>query len=110
MAELKTSKASLPDFFEMVSSAPYMMRSATDFLPRVIRTFMNLATSSLLNLGSGRISRLGISLRRGMGVYPSEWGIGKRAGPGSYAALGRFAPYFERDCFRSLTPAVSSEP
>src|SRR3954467_10476024 len=74
MAELKTSKASLPDFFEMVSSAPYMMRSATDFLPRVIRTFMNLATSSLLNLGSGRISRLGISLRRGMWCSPTEWG------------------------------------
>ena len=26
------------------------------------------------------------------------------------AAFGRFAPYFERDCLRSLTPWVSSEP
>ncbi len=25
-------------------------------------------------------------------------------------AFGRFAPYFERDCLRSLTPCVSSEP
>src|SRR5205807_6956295 len=53
----------------MVSSAPYRMRSATDFLPRVISTFMNFATSSLLCFGSGRISRLGISLRRGIGLY-----------------------------------------
>src|SRR6478752_2382742 len=68
MAELKTSKASLPDFLAMVSSAPYMIRSATDFLPRVISTFMNLATSSLLCFGSGRISRFGISLRRGMAL------------------------------------------
>src|SRR3970040_1535964 len=43
------------------------MPSATDFLPRVISTLMNLATSGWLNFGSGRISRLGTSLRRGMG-------------------------------------------
>src|SRR5574338_768690 len=43
-----------------------MIRSATDFLPRVINTLTNLATSTLLNFGSGRISRLGTSLRRGM--------------------------------------------
>src|SRR3954465_14879953 len=42
------------------------MRSATDFLPRVIRTFTNFATSELPYLGSGRISRLGTSLRRGI--------------------------------------------
>src|SRR3954468_23126731 len=114
MAELKTSKASLPDFFAMASSAPYMIRSATDFLPRVIRTFMNLATSSLLNFGSGRISRLGTSLRRGMEY--SDWNGDQEKGwrasrpAAGYAALGLFAPYFERDCFRSLTPAVSREP
>ena len=27
-----------------------------------------------------------------------------------FAAFGRFAPYFERDCLRSFTPWVSSEP
>src|SRR4249920_2244744 len=43
-----------------------MMRSATDFLPRVISTLTNLATSTLWNFGSGRISRFGTSLRRGM--------------------------------------------
>src|SRR5437667_165792 len=43
-----------------------MIRSATDFLPRVISTLTNFATSTLLNFGSGRISRLGTSLRRGM--------------------------------------------
>src|SRR5687767_9212457 len=45
-----------------------MMRSATDFLPRVISTLTNLATSTLLNFGSGRISRLGTSLRRGIAL------------------------------------------
>jgi hypothetical protein len=43
-----------------------MMRSATDFFPRVINTLTNLATSVLRNLGSGKGSRLGTSLRRGM--------------------------------------------
>src|SRR3954468_19521469 len=46
------------------------MRSATDFLPRVISTLTNLATSTFLNFGSGRISRLGTSLRRGMLRFP----------------------------------------
>src|SRR6185295_4629106 len=44
------------------------MLSATDFLPRVMSTFMNFARSMLANFGSGRISRLGTSLRRGMRV------------------------------------------
>src|SRR5260221_307323 len=39
---------------------------ATDFLPRVISTLTNFARSTLPNFGSGRISRLGTSLRRGM--------------------------------------------
>src|SRR3954468_25064862 len=47
-----------------------MIRSATDFLPRVISTFTNFAMSTLLNFGSGRISRLGTSLRRGMAFCP----------------------------------------
>src|SRR5205085_8842051 len=45
-----------------------MMRSATDFLPRVISTLTNLARSTLLNFGSGRISLFGTSLRRGMSL------------------------------------------
>src|SRR5262245_13536441 len=47
-----------------------MMRSAVDFLPRVISTLTNLAISTLWNFGSGRISRLGTSLRRGIGSGP----------------------------------------
>src|SRR3989344_7988865 len=43
-----------------------MMRSATAFLPPSMITFMNLDSSTLPNLGSGRISRLGTSLRRGI--------------------------------------------
>src|SRR5216683_3274711 len=42
------------------------MRSATAFLPRVISTLTNFATSTLANFGSGRISLFGTSLRRGM--------------------------------------------
>src|ERR1700712_1415661 len=42
------------------------MRSATAFLPPCMMTFMNLARSTLPYLGSGRISRLGTSRRRGM--------------------------------------------
>src|SRR5688572_15505252 len=43
-----------------------MMRSATAFLPPSMMTFMNLDSSTLPNLGSGRISRLGTSRRRGI--------------------------------------------
>src|SRR3954464_4819787 len=49
------------------------MRSATDFLPRVMSTLTNLATSALPYLGSGRISRLGTSLRRGICGSLSDW-------------------------------------
>src|SRR5512139_1978353 len=42
------------------------MRSATAFLPPCMMTFMNLASSTLPYLGSGRISRLGTSRRRGI--------------------------------------------
>src|ERR1700716_90806 len=45
-----------------------MMFSATDFLPDSIRTFTNLATSTLPYFGSGRISRLGTSRRRGISI------------------------------------------
>src|SRR5690606_1539088 len=42
------------------------MRSATAFLPPSMITFMNLDSSTLPNFGSGRISRLGTSRRRGI--------------------------------------------
>src|SRR5574343_2108268 len=42
------------------------MRSATDFLPLCMMALMNLETSTLPNLGSGRMSRLGTSRRRGI--------------------------------------------
>src|SRR5439155_15780121 len=73
-AWVNTSSGSLPPFLAMESKAPYTMRSATDFLPRLMSTLTNLATSPLEYFGSGRISRLGISLRRGIGssVYESH--------------------------------------
>src|SRR3569623_126207 len=45
-----------------------MMFSATDFLPESIKTLTNLATSTLPYFGSGRISRLGTSRRRGISI------------------------------------------
>src|SRR6476661_2110640 len=110
-----------------------MMFSATDFLPDSIRTLTNLATSTLPNLGSGRISRFGTSRRRGIGI-PFDLQLSRRLifsacprmailtihlldpfGADSdppcggihidyfFAALARLAPYFERACLRSLT-------
>src|SRR5688500_5412957 len=65
-----------------------MMRSATDFLPRVISTLTNFATSTLLNFGSGRIWRLGTSLRRGMAWVPLCLGrLGAVLGAGLLAVL-----------------------
>src|SRR5574343_1328597 len=116
-----------------------MMRSATAFLPPSMITFMHLESSTLPNLGSGRISRLGTSRRRGMFTpqicfswrlfrhreNPARfsltrpdadmalWGHyaqhGLPAGrtpnnKSNYFALGRLAPYLERDCLRSFTP------
>src|SRR6476620_11976463 len=48
------------------------MRSATDFLPLSISTLMNFATSTFRCFGSGRISRFGISLRRGICTPSSQ--------------------------------------
>src|SRR4051812_22307232 len=53
----------------MTSNEPYTMRSATDFLPEAMTTFVNLATIRSRNLGSGRILRFGTSRRRGMAFY-----------------------------------------
>src|SRR5882672_697079 len=50
------------------------MCSAIDFLPRVMSTLTNFATSALPYFGSGRISRLGTSLRRG--IVESLRGLG----------------------------------
>src|SRR5438128_3174046 len=105
------------------------MLSATDFLPSAISTLTNFATSLLEYFGSGRISRLGISLRRGIvtpfgrkwkstfarlmfsGESPAEPADSPhKMQPKNYAALGFLAPYFERLCLRSFTPAVSSAP
>src|SRR5947209_4677730 len=47
------------------------MRSAMAFLPPCMITFMNLASSTLPYLGSGRISRLGTSRRRGISIHLS---------------------------------------
>src|SRR6516164_3299949 len=49
------------------------MLSATDFLPACITEFMNLVTTTLPNLGSGRISRLSALWRRDISLLPSSF-------------------------------------
>src|SRR5436305_13085830 len=46
-----------------------MILSATAFLPDSMMTFMNLDRSTEPNLGSGRMSRLGTSRRRGISLF-----------------------------------------
>ena len=70
--------------------------AAACFLPLSITTFMNLASISLLYFGSGRMVRTGAWARRDINAYPYFF--------------GRLAPYFERPCLRSPTPAQSSVP
>src|SRR6478735_2544916 len=62
------------------------MRSATDFLPRVINTLMNLASSWLLYFGSGSVSRFGTSLRRG--ISSQSFRIFSRTSLGGFRLLG----------------------
>src|ERR1700760_3564655 len=96
-----------------------MMRSAADFLPLFMMTFMNLASMSLLNFGSGRMVRTGACERRD--ISDSLYGLRPDCPHASRSArtanikkklhfFGRFAPYLERDCLRSVTPAASNVP
>src|ERR1022692_2544920 len=70
-----------------------MMRSATAFLPDSMITFMNLDRSTEPNFGSGRMSRLGTSRRRGMShflwlqlVSAFASHLGRSSGPPTYSA------------------------
>src|SRR5450631_4460290 len=98
-----------------------MMRSAADFLPLCMTTFMNLASMSLWNFGSGRMTRIGAWERRDIvtsyGLRPGS--RGERAACARAVRtdfevrlhfFGRLAPYLERLCFLSATPAQSSVP
>src|SRR6516225_11451492 len=75
-----------------------MMRSAADFFPLFMMTFMNFASTRLLYFGSGRMTRTGAWARRDMVVLLADH------------FFGRLAPYLERPCLRSPTPAQSSVP
>src|SRR5690606_29373209 len=90
---LSTSTASSPlRLAAMTSRAPYTMRSATDFLPSSMIIFMNLASSSEPNFGSGRISRfsarflLDISITRQIsGLRPLGAVLGTALAASAYA-------------------------
>src|SRR6185437_4417489 len=80
-----------------------MMRSAADFLPSFMTTFMNFASISLLNFGSGRMVRTGACARRDISASshalragltgfakartPSMWRRAERAGKNRCAHL-----------------------
>ena len=87
------------------------MRSAADFLPLFITTFMNFASMSLLNFGSGRMRRTGACARRDMlapglistclyGCDAARLARRPAAPRDSDHFFGRLAPYFERLCLR----------
>src|SRR5882757_494052 len=76
-----------------------MMRSAADFLPLFMMTFMNLASMSLLNFGSGRMVRTGAWERRDISGYPLLLGaLGAVLGAGLLAV--RNAGGIERTAHR----------
>src|SRR5471032_3342683 len=57
-----------------------MIRSAADFLPLCMTTFMNLASMSLWNFGSGRMTRIGACARRDIVTsYGLRPGFSRRA-------------------------------
>src|ERR1700687_5688361 len=59
-----------------------MMRSAADFLPLCMTTFMNLASMSLWNFGSGKMTRIGAwALRDIVTSYGLKPGFSRRARP-----------------------------
>src|SRR5437870_1520983 len=64
-----------------------MMRSATAFLPDSMITFMNLESSTEPNFGSGRMSRLGTSRRRGMTLF-LRFQLAPGSDPGAAAVTG----------------------
>src|SRR5450759_3108360 len=58
------------------------MRSAADFLPLCMTTFMNLASMSLWNFGSGKMTRIGAWARRDIVTsYGLKPGFSRRARP-----------------------------
>src|SRR5580765_6810213 len=79
-----------------------MMRSATAFLPDSMTTFMNFERSTLPNFGSGRISRLGTSRRRGISFPSLQLAAGTkpaasddhRLGPPTYSTRVAGHPMF----------------
>src|SRR5215813_13095536 len=64
MADLNILSASCLLRSSIDTSASYMIRSAVDFLPRIIMMLTNFATSRLPYFGSGKTSRLAAPARR----------------------------------------------
>src|SRR5215813_9579100 len=72
--------------------APYTMRSATAFLPRLITILMKRASRSLLNLGSGSVGRFGADARLDIELYSTcvlKWIMQPSSGLRSLGAVLR---------------------
>src|SRR5437773_2030357 len=84
------------------------MFSATDFLPDSIKTLTNFATSTLPNLGSGNISRLGTSRRRGISIpfnlQLSMWSLAPASSRTAIIAPHLLGPLGTDTCFVRLAP------
>ena len=99
IAVSNTSSASFPVASLICSNASYTIDAAVPRLPSSITRLIRRVTSCELYNGSGNTSRFGaLFLRLILSYLPS------------YYPLGRLAPYLERLCLRSATPAVSSAP
>src|ERR1700712_1712656 len=84
-----------------------MMRSAMAFFPDSMITFMNLERSTEPNFGSGRMSRLGTSRRRGISLPFASVGSGSHPHLGRHRHLGRptysTSPIARRNCRATIT-------
>src|SRR5262245_31988435 len=76
MADLNILRASCLLRSSTDRSASYMMRSAVDFLPRIIMMLTNFATSRLPYFGSGRTSRFAAPARLIALCRPALGGLG----------------------------------
>ena len=98
IAVSNTSRASFPVASLICSKASYTIVAAVPRLPSSITRLIRRVTIFELYNGSANTSRLGaLFLRLILSYLPSY-------------PLGRLAPYLERLCLRSATPAVSSAP
>src|SRR5215467_1815818 len=86
MADLNILSASCLLRSSIETRASYMIRSAVDFLPRIIMMLTNFATSRLPYFGSGKTSRFAAPARRMLLASGALGGLGAVLGAALLAA------------------------